>query len=67
MASKKKLLLAVVLLLNAVGIVFLCISIFGNVTGTRHLAIGLLCITAGNLINVIQLWNRKKERDSDVR
>ena len=65
MASKKKLLLAVVLVLDAAGLVFLCLSIFGNEPGTRYLAIALLCIAAGSVINVIQLWKRKKERESN--
>ena len=65
MSVKKKLLLAAVLLLDAAGLVFLCLSIFGNEPGTRYLAIGLLCIAAGSVINVIQLWKRKKERDSN--
>ena len=65
MSVKKKLLLAAVLLLDTAGLVFLCLSIFGNEPGTKHLAVGLLCITAGNLINMVQLWKRKKERNHD--
>ena len=65
MSVKKKLLLVAVLLLDAAGLVFLCLSIFGNEPGTRYLAIALLCIAAGSVINVIQLWKRKKERDSN--
>ena len=41
MSVKKKLLLAAVLLLDAAGLVFLCLSIFGNEPGTRYLAIAL--------------------------
>ena len=53
------------LLLDSAGLVFLCLSIFRNESGTRYLTIGLLCIAAGSVINVIQLWKRKKERESN--
>ena len=66
MNATKKLLLAAVLLLDAAGIVFLCLSICGNEPGTGYLAIALLCIAAGSVINVIQLWKRNRERGSDV-
>ena len=65
MSIQKKLHLAIVILLDAVGLVFLGISIFGNEPGTKYLAIGLCCITAGNLFNLIQTWNRKKEKKND--
>ncbi len=65
MSIKKKLHLAIVILLDAVGLVFLGISIFGNEPGTKYLAIGLCCITAGNLFNLIQTWKRRKENKSD--
>ncbi len=65
MSAKKKLYLAIVVLLDAVGLVFLCISIFGNEPGTNNLAIGLCCITAGNAINLVQIWKRKKVNKSD--
>ena len=65
MSVKKKLLLAAVLLLDAAGLVCRCLSIFGDEPGTRYLAIALRCIAAGSVINVIQLWKRKKERDSN--
>ncbi len=65
MSIKKRLHLAIVILLDAVGLVFLGISIFGNEPGTKYLAIGLCCITAGNLFNLIQIWKRRKENKSD--
>ena len=55
MSVKKKLLLAAVLLLDAAGLVFLCLSIFGNEPGTRYLAIALLCIAAGSVPAVLLL------------
>ena len=65
MSIQKKLHLAIVILLDAVGLVFLGISIFSNEPGTKYLAIGLCCITAGNQFNLIQTWKRRKENKSD--
>lgn len=65
MTTKKKLYVAAVILLDAAGLVFLGMSIFGNEPGTKYLAIGLCCITAGNLFNLIQIWKRRKENKSD--
>ena len=65
MNTKKKLYLAAVILLDAAGLVFLGMSIFGNEPGKKYLAIGLCCITAGNLFNLIQTWKRRKENKSD--
>ena len=34
---------------------------FGSDPGKYDLAIALLCITAGNVITMIQIWKRRKE------
>ena len=61
MKGYNKICFAVVILLFVVGVVFLGISMFGSNPGKHDLAIALLCITAGNVINTIQIWKRRKE------
>ena len=57
--------LAAVIVLFSVGVVFLGISMFGSAPGRYDLAIALLCITAGNVINMIQIWKRRKDEKKD--
>ena len=61
MKGYNKVCFAAVMILFIVGVVFLGLSMFGGNTGKYDLAIALLCITAGNVINMIQIWKRRKE------
>ncbi|MBR3108766.1 MAG: hypothetical protein IKH30_16520 [Clostridia bacterium] len=61
MKGYNKVCFAIVILLFVVGVVFLGISMFASNPGKHDLAIALLCITAGNVINMIQIWKRRKE------
>jgi hypothetical protein len=61
MKGYNKICFAAVMILFIVGVVFLGLSMFGGNPGKHDLAIALLCITAGNVINMIQIWKRRKE------
>ena len=59
----EKLLLIASLLLLIAGIVFLCISIFGESENTTPLACALGCILLANLFNVIRSFSTLKNKD----
>jgi len=42
------------------GIIFLCISIFGDKSNNNALSIALACVLLSNLFNVIRVLNNKK-------
>ncbi|MDD3362273.1 MAG: hypothetical protein PHW34_11440 [Hespellia sp.] len=48
------------IILLIVGVVFLCVSIFGNYKTTTPLAISLGCILLSNFLNVIKQIKNKK-------
>ena len=43
------------------GIVFLCVSIFGNSPDNKPLMIALACVCAGSLANTVRLLNNRKK------
>ena len=61
MKSKKWIILAVQCLLLAVGLIFLCLSIFSDVPGNRYLPIALGCIGIDSLLTAAMLRNRNKQ------
>ena len=61
MKSKKWIFLAVQCLLLAAGLVFLGLSIFSDVPGSRYLPIALGCIVFDSLLTVALMRNRNKQ------
>ena len=63
MKKSDLILTAVSLVFGLAGIVFLCVSIFGNSPDNKPLMIALGCVCAGSLANTIRLLkNRKKNQ-----
>lgn len=56
-----KLLLISSILILIAGVIFLGISIFGDVQGTSALSIALVCVFLSNLLNLIRVQFLRKE------
>lgn len=61
MKSKKWIILTVQCLLLAAGLVFLGLSIFSDVPGSRYLPIALGCIGFDSLLTAAMQWRRNKQ------
>ena len=51
------------LVLGLAGLVFILVSVFDADASNAMLIIGMLCITAGNLFNVIRMQQNRKDQE----